>query len=326
VMTREQKPKVDARALIARLNNQSRTLLQREIVAPLLPGGRIRTRLGGMVHEFYPTREFVGWGRFRPINEREAEVLEEALPWERGGYLELFPALRVVLLWPDTHPKRPGMWWAVPFNDSDAYQRFGFRAEPLPVFLSDPTNGAERFERVIVRVEGRNLWFDGPDVLADPTHAEWLRDAAANIDQLERFLPGLAGSERLALLFWQVHQIETTLAGASSRIARPQQPQSHQQQQELLRRQVLSSRLEQRLRHALEKADAVLHSYSEITNTDGSPGHLVVEWSEQGQTRRYRSTIDPRFTVVSSGICLSDRDQDFDLTSLVNVMTDAPWD
>jgi hypothetical protein len=329
-MTREQKPKVDARALIARLNKQGKTLLQREIIAPLLPGGRIRTRLGGMVHEFHPTRAFVGWGRFRPINEREAEVLEEALPWERGGYLELFPALRVVLLWPDTSPKRPGMWWAVPFNDSDAYQRFGFRAEPLPVFLCDPTNGAERFERVIVRVEGRNLWFDGPDVLADPTHAEWLREAAANIDQIERFLPGLAGSERLALLFWQLHQIETTRVSASAVVQRqPQileQSQSHQQQREWLRRQALNSQLEQRLQHALAKADAVLHSYSEITNTDGSPGHLVVEWSEQGQTRRYRSTIDPRLNVVSSGICLSDRDQDFDLTSLVNVMTDAPWE
>lgn len=329
-MTKEQKPKVDARVLIARLNNQSRMFLQREIVAPLLPGGRIRTRLGGMVHEFYPTREFVGWCRFRPINEREAEVLEEALPWERGGYLELFPALRMVLLWPDTNPKRPGMWWAVPFNDSDARQRFGFRAEPLPVFLCDPTNGAERFERVIVRVEGRNLWFDGPDVLADPTHAEWLRDAAANIDQLERFLPGLAGSERLALLFWQLHYIETTLTSENAMLRSRQQtlaqPQSHQQQREWLRRQALNSQLEQRLRHALVKADAVLHSYSEITNTDGSPGHLVVEWSEQGQTRRYRSTIDPRLNVVSSGICLSDRDQDFDLTSLVNVMTDAPWE
>jgi hypothetical protein len=183
---------------------------------------------------------------------------------------------------------------------------------------------------VIVRVEGRNLWFDGPDVLADPTHAEWLRDATANIDQLERFLPGLAGSERLALLFWQLHHIETTLAGTSSTIERSQQalaqPQSHQQQREWLRRQASNSQLEQRLRHELVKADAVLHSYSEITNTDGTPGHLVVEWSEQGQTRRYRSTIDPRLNVVSSGICLSDRDQDFDLTSLVNVMTDAPWE
>lgn len=321
-MTKEQQPKVDARALIGRLNRESKALLQREIVAPLLPGGHIQTRIGGMIHEFRATREFVGWGRFRPINEREAEVMEEAMPWERGGYLELFPALRVVLLWPDPDPKRPGTWWAVPFNDSDARQRFGFEAEPLPVFLCDPTNGAECFERVIARVDGRTLWFDGPDVLADPTHAEWLRDASADIEHLERFLPGLAGSERLALLFWQLHQIEATERQRQAAVRR----QSRQQQQEWLRYQAHLGQLEQHLRHALAKADAVLHSYSQITNTDGTPGHLVVEWSEQGQRHRYRSTIDPHLNVVSSGICLSDRDRDFDLTSLVSVMTDAPWD
>jgi hypothetical protein len=284
-----------------------------------------------MIHEFRATSEFVGWGRFRPISEREAKMQGEAMPWERGGYLELFPALRVVLLWPDNDPKRPGTWWAVPFNDSDAKQRFGFNAEPLPIFLCDPTNGAERFERVIARVDGRTLWFDGPDMLADPTHAEWLRDAAADIDNLERFLSGLASSERMALLFWQLHQIETTVAQGHPQQAERQHQamvhhQNRQQQQEWLRQQATRNQLEQLLRRALAKADAVLHSYSEITNADGAPGHLVVEWSEQGQTRRYRSTLDPHLSIVSSGICLSGRDRDFDLTSLVSVMTDSPWD
>src|SRR5438067_8517972 len=82
------------------------------------------------------------------------------------------------------------------------------------------------------------------------------------------------------------------------------------------------------LRYALEKADATLHSFSEITARDGTPTSYVIEWSERGQTgqtRRYRSTIDPGLTVVSSGICLSGRERDFDLTSLVSVMTDSPW-
>jgi hypothetical protein len=50
-----------------------------------------------------------------------------------------------------------------------------------------------------------------------------------------------------------------------------------------------------------------------------------VEWSESGQKRRYRSTLDTQLSVVASGICLSGRDQDFDLTSLVSVMADSPW-
>ncbi|HLZ58663.1 MAG TPA: hypothetical protein VKR06_17120 [Ktedonosporobacter sp.] len=340
-MADRRKAKIDVHALVARLNKESNSLLQREIIAPLLPGGKIRTRLSEMIHEFKPQGDFVGWGRFRPINEREAEVLGEALPWERGGYLELFPALRVVLLWSDPDPKLPGTWWGLPFNASDAQQRFGFPAEPLPIFLCDPTNGAERFERVITRVDGHRLWFDGPDALADPTHAEWLRDAATTLEKAETLLPGLAGSERQALILWHIRQLEIATepqrlqqreaerrrqADAHRREHERQtemRQQNRQQQRAWLQHERLHGQLEERLRHALVKADATLHSYSEQSNSDGSVGHIVVEWSERGQTYRYRSTINAQMGVVSSGICLSGRDRDFDLTSLVHVMTDS---
>ena len=243
----------------------------------------------------------------------------EALPWERGKYLELFPALRVILLWPDPDRRRPGTWWALPYNESDARQRFGLRGDPVPVFLCDPTNGAERFERVLARVDGRTLWFDGPDPMADPTHAEWLRSAATQDELPERFLSGLSGSERLALLYSQIRRLE--VANAAERL---RQAQGHlgslREQQEWLKRVARNDRLEAQLRRALQKADATLHSYSETLSPDGSPGQLVVEWSEQGQTRAYRSVLDPGLTVVSSGICLSGRDREFDLTSLVSVM------
>ncbi len=346
-MTHERKSKIDPRSLIAKLSKDSRELLQREIIAPLLPGGKIRTQLNGMVYEFRPRSEFVGWGRFRPLNEREAEVLGDALPWERGAYLELFPLLRVILLWPDTGSQYPGTWWAIPYNASDAQQRFGFNAELLPVFLCDPGNGAERFERVLVRVNGNMLWFEGPDTLADPTHAEWLRDVAAQTEPPETFLPGLAGSERQALLFWQIRQLEIAMepvrrqqAIAESRrieVERQRRQEADRkrfaevrqrnrlQQQQWLQEQRLRSQLEERLRHALAKADATLHSYSEVPDRNGSPSNIVVEWSGQGQRYRYRSTVDLSLTVVSSGICLSGRDRDFDLTSLVKVMTDSPW-
>lgn len=311
---------VDPRALIARFTQEGRQLLEREIIAPLLPGGRIRSRVGGLVYEFRSSERFVGWGRFRPLNEREAVPLGEALPWERGAYLELFPALRVVLLWPDSSGRAPGSWMALPYNESDARQRFGFGLEPLPVFLCDPTGGAERFERVIARVDGRTLWFEGPDVLADPTHAEWLRDASTR-ESNESLLPGLAGSERLALLYWRIHQLELTTPTAVH-LSEQMPRQNRREQRAWLAQQARRVALEQSLRHALAKADATLHTFSEVTAPDGSLRQLIVEWSEHGQPRRYRSAIDPHLTVVSSGICLSGRDRDFDLTSLVNVMSD----
>lgn len=341
----EKKAKINPRELVEKLNKQSAVLREHEILAPLLPGGRIRTRLDGLVYEFKPKGPWIGWGRFQPLNEFEAAPLGEAMPWQRSDYLHLFPALRVILLWPVESRKDEGgrmntrtnrsakhsaqasqpssfilhpsnAWWALPYNESDARQRFGWAGgEMIPVYFCEPLGGADRFERVVARVDGRALWFDGPDVLADPTHAEWLRDAASQPALPEKYRPGLAASERLALLFWHIHQLEldgqfhTQLEGRSQR-----------EQQEWLRQHAGRSRLELRLRHALAKADATLHSFAETTNPDGSPGPLVVEWSEQGQTYRYRSTIDPSLTVVSSGICLSGRDNDFDLTSLVSVM------
>lgn len=326
---KQRKPKPDVRSLIARLNQEGKQLLAREIVAPLLAGSRIRTRLNGMIYEFRVKGRFVGWGRFHPLNEREAEVLGEALPWERGKYLEQFPALRVILLWPAHEQKhrQANIWWALPYNASDARQRFGFDAEPLPIFLCDPNNGAQSFERVVARVDAKTLWFDGPDTLADPTHAEWLRDTTASIEQLERFLPGLASSERLALLYWQIRQVEQSHRLSEHERVQLQGMGQHtrEQQRDWLRQEARRTPLERALQRALAKADATLLSFSEVPAANGSPDYLLVEWSEGGSRVRYRSTVDPRLTVLSSGICLSDRDEDFDLTSLVSVMTDSPW-
>ncbi|GCE28409.1 hypothetical protein KDA_38930 [Dictyobacter alpinus] len=311
--------KVDPRELIARLGQQSQRLLERELVAPLLRGGRIRTRVDGLVYEFRVRERFQGWGRFRPGSEHEASLIEEALPWERGTYLEVFPVLRMLLLWPDSSGAPPGTWLALPYNESDARQRFGLPMEPLRVYLCDPTAGAERFERITVRVDGRALWFEGPDLLADPQHAEWLRAATAQPASRQPFLSGLASSERHAFLLWNIHQLEGQLPAT---LQHP--PLRRDEQRDWLKAQVRQQDLQERLRYELAKADATLHSYSEVPAADGSISQLVVEWSEHGQLHRYRSVLDPQLTVVSSGICLSGEDNKFDLTSLVNVMTTSP--
>src|SRR5258708_17470618 len=120
---KERKPAPDVRLLIKRLNNEGKQLLEREIIAPLLPKGKIRTRINGMVYELKSKGRFVGCGHFRALNEREAEPLGEAFPWERATYLEQVPALRVILLWPDLDTRRPGTWSASPFNECSARQR-----------------------------------------------------------------------------------------------------------------------------------------------------------------------------------------------------------
>ncbi len=45
-----------ARDLVARLAARATALREREIIAPVLPGARVRTRLDGLVYEFSATR------------------------------------------------------------------------------------------------------------------------------------------------------------------------------------------------------------------------------------------------------------------------------
>jgi hypothetical protein len=342
--------------LISRLSTAAERLRQQEIIAPLLPGGRIRTRIEGLVYEFKVRTSFAGWGRFRPRNEQEAELLGEALPWQRGAYLELLPALRMILLWPVPGPRasRVQLWLALPFNSSDARQRFGLSDEPLPVLLCDPFNGAEPFERIVARVDGQTLWFDGTDPRANPTHAAWMREATAASEQAhERFPAGLTASERRALLLWDLHRLEEEVLRQDLRAANrgddqapdaeqrrrgrflptagrrvPEQvaqSQSRRAQLEWLQQEYQHLQLRERLRHALAKAGAVLHSCTLLPASSGLTSEIIVEWSEEGRPYRYRSVVDPELTIVSSGICLSGRDRDFDLTSIVSVMRDSPW-
>ncbi|MBI3968755.1 MAG: hypothetical protein HY329_24225 [Chloroflexi bacterium] len=317
--------KVNARDLVGRLGAASAELLRREILAPLVLGGRIRTRVGGLVYELRSVAPFAGWGHFIALDERSAESVGDALPWERAAYLELFPALRVVLLWPDPSPKRPGTWLALPFNESDARQRFRLTsAEPLLVHLGDPALGADRYERVIARVDGRTLWFDGPDPQADPEAAEWLRTAAAQPESVARLRPGLAGSQRQALLYTRLRNLDLANEAERRRELREAR-RSRRESRGLIGGLGARQTLEDRLRHALGKADAELHSFQELMGRDGTTESIVVEWSERGQRYRYRSTLQPDLAVLSSGICLSDRDRDFDLTSLVSVFRDSDY-
>jgi hypothetical protein len=182
---------------------------------------------------------------------------------------------------------------------------------------------------VIARVDGRVLWFDSADLRADPQPAQALRDALEQETAPERLPAGLAPSQRLAFAFVQVHRV-----GLDRERVLASRPELHRlgprAAQEWLRDATRRSRLEQQLRYALQKADAALLGFQETVEPDGTPGGLVVEWmpnrhddSSGPPVMRYRSRIERDLTVVSSGICLSGRDRDFDLTSLVHVVTDA---
>lgn len=268
--------------LIQRLAQQEATLHGQHFLSPLLPHARARLRLAGIVYEFRLAQAQAGWWICQVETASRARLLEEAQAWQRAEYLEQWPQLRLILI----EQLSPHSWLALPFNPSDAAQRFG-RIGPQVVHLVEH---GQPFERIVARVEGQTLWYDEIDRRADAALAEQLRSALYT-EQAELKIAGLAASERAAY------------ALRFERIAQEQQKQANAQ-------------LEGRLLHTLRIAGANLLGYSL------DEGHVRVTWEREGL--RSTSLVDLNLNLISAGICLSGEDQRFDLASIVSVVSEAP--
>jgi hypothetical protein len=175
--------------LIARLAQEEAALRGQLLLSPLVRGGQARTRLNGLVYQFRVPNAEPGWWCCRVQDAHTATIESEAQPWQRGDYLRLWPALRLVLL----EPLRDSDWLAIPFNAAEAQQRFGISG-PQVVHLVE---GGQPFERIVARCEAQTLWYDAPDRRADPRIAEALRDALAE-RQPAPAVAGLGQGERAA--------------------------------------------------------------------------------------------------------------------------------
>ena len=229
--------------LIEALARDEAAVRDREFLAPLLAPGRVRLRLRDLIYELAVTGAASGWWICRMLDAYHAQVIGEALPWQRGEYLALWPALRLLLL----EPLNRDAWLALPYNPADALQRFRF-AGPVVVCLVE---GGQPFERVIGRVEGGTIWYDDRDRRADPWVAEALRAALA-AGQGEARIPHLGAGERAAYTLFVQRQAAQQAAAEEARTA-------------------------QRLSHALEVAGAHLLGY------DTSESGLRVTWERDGQ-------------------------------------------
>jgi hypothetical protein len=147
--------------LLKRLSDDERRLLETEFLAPSVRGGKVRTRMRGLVYTFTARpRDFEGWGIFIPISEKEAELSEEADLPRVLQYLKLLKPIRARLV----SQLQGRTWLAYPVNESDALQRLG-SARPFALHLvADGT----QFESVTARYDGTSFWCEGIDRSADP--------------------------------------------------------------------------------------------------------------------------------------------------------------
>jgi hypothetical protein len=156
--------------LLHQLSNQETQLRSHQILAPCLKGGKIRTRIQGLIYEFIAKpRDFEGWGLFYPLDDRSAMLSQDAEIWQIDEYLKHLPKLRLRL----SYPLKNQTWLAYPINEGDMRQRFG-AVKPIAIHL---VSNSAAFEVVIARKIGPSYWFDTIDRKADPEHTEALQQA-----------------------------------------------------------------------------------------------------------------------------------------------------
>jgi hypothetical protein len=276
------------RETLARLAEAEDAFLRSEFMAPVLRGGGVGVRIAGVRCTLaVEPADFEGWGVFRPASHTAATLVRPARMGERLRYLELFPAVALILCRkPDDSPD----WFAAPASRGDSR----FRIEGLaPVRLADDV---DRFDTITARYDGGQFWFEQLDARADPGAAAYLRQSFAGrtaADALER--PGLTAEQRDAY------------AGEVAYAAE----QAALETRRLESERRLSS--EGRLRDALHHAGAELRDFAERGRV------YRVTYTVDG--RRHTSVVDRHtLSVQTAGICLSGEDAKFDLASLVGVL------
>jgi hypothetical protein len=234
-----------------------------------------------MIYTFSPKpSKFQGWGIFQPVDEKIATVVEEADLPQIAEYLQHFPQIRLRL----AHPLQKQTWLAYPVNEADMRQRLKV-VKPIAVHLV--TDGVT-FEQIIARWNGQSCWFEEVDRRTDPAISETLQSA------LKQLIP----AEELQFK-GITPEIRTVYELGTRRIEGFTQPQQD----------------EKRLRKALQMGGGTLTQFHDRSD------YWTVDWTTEEDGVRHSSAIAKTdLTVVSSGICLSGRDRDFDLQSLVGVM------
>lgn len=304
----ERKIKPDVRSMIKRSAAQTRRALKGAILAPVMPGTRVRVRIDGIVCELKVSNDedFLGWALLEVTAPGHARIVEEAgLPHVKA-YLNLLPRVQVVLL-----NEQGGMWWAVPAQASD--QRFK-ASGPVPVQLC---TRAATFDTVNARFDGAAFWYDDVVRNRNPLVARKLRDALAH-DVFPEDLKcrEMTSQEALAycLVFFDKHRD----------LLEPIAPPEDEAESDSEQKPVVptfdywawaSTLKHARLKRALEHAGARLDGYWGERNSET----LSVRFILDGETH-VAALMLKDFTVRSAGVCLQGNDTEFDLTSLVGVL------
>ena len=290
-----------------RLQAQETALVGTRVLAPIIGGRRVTVKVGGVACQLSVDSDARGWSVLEVQSTTRATWLRATTLLEREKYLALLPAVRFTAL-----ERNGAIWPAFPAHAGDSR----FRLNGVAPIREIANANLQMFDAIIARFDGTHFWFEKADARRSPAIAEYLRQSLAEQiapDALHK--KGLSREERnayaLALYGPPEPQTSRTLDAATA-------PHSLNPLWSISNPNTPDGRLAQSLNHA---------------------GGRLVSWMDRGDAytvtyqfgdRTHTSTVRADdLSVMTSGICLSGQDRDFDLTSLVGVMqeaaSDEPW-
>lgn len=272
--------------LLDKLEAEENRFAGREILAPVLRGQKVVTKIAGVVCKLRLDKaDFQGWAVLQTHDVSNAKLVREATKREIQKYLDLLPAVRLIAIVRDENDKT--LWHALSAHQGDS--RFSL-SKPALLFLCG--ENVQSFATIVARFDGGRFWFERIEARRSPVLGAYLREqmnAQTKPESLQK--KGLSAEEKTAYAWlWRESEKARALSHAEREMAR--------------------------LQNALAHADAQLVSYIERS------GVYTVTY-RIGQRQLTSVVRQSDLTVMTSGICLSGLDRDFDLTSLVGVMREA---
>jgi len=292
--------------LLQQLSTQENLLTKTQFIAPCVANSCVKTSVAKIIYTFKTQpKNFEGWGIFQPINHKLAQLIDQPSFPQICHYLELLKPLRLRL----AYHLQGQSWLGYPVNESDMQQRF---KTVKPVVIHLVTEGSI-FETIIARFDGLNFWFEDLDrkaeiepmlKLSEQLKLETLPDHL----QFSGLTPEMLKTYDLA---WQ-----QTATGKQQREIRAKikgekkisKAQKRRENKNILQRP------DERLDNALKQGGGSLENFSDRGD------FWLVEWRTSEGDLHSSAISKDDLTVISSGICLSGKDQDFDLQSLVGVI------
>lgn len=314
----------DIHNLLNQIAAQEAQLHDTQFLAPCVRGGMVRTSVANIIYTFTPQpQDFEGWGIFQPVDGKIAEVVDEPSLPQVAEYLKLLKPMRLRL----AYVLQGQTWLAYPVNEADMQQRLGV-AKPVIVHLV--TEGST-FEPIIARFDGSAWWFDELDRRAEPQPAELLREQlrqeiAPEQIRFSGMTPEMLTVYNLALQQTEAYQHRQRQQQdvREQQEIRRQQRQAERQQREEQRSQQPTPRGRRHRRTAQNDQqrlqDALQMGGGELQDFRDRGDFWQVEWTTRNGESHTSAISKHDLTVISSGICLSGYDRNFDLQSLVGVV------